>query len=179
MTNLTRRGFPGNSSLGMAGLTAFGLTPHQALAARQMRFWMGLGASAGDPLIEFGMRGATEHGYDVLFDNFSNEGDTKFTAACDANDLPDMVETGYPYMGGFLDIGALDPMDDMLAAVNYPLDNVLPHILERCRRDENSTQFRMVGTDGCCSAISTTWMLQGCRLTGNLKFSKNSSNGRE
>jgi ABC-type glycerol-3-phosphate transport system substrate-binding protein len=119
----------------MAGLAAFGLTPQQALAVRQMRFWLGLGASAGDPLIEFGMRGAAEHGYDVLFNNFSNEGDTKFTAAYGANDLPDMFETDYPYMGGFLDIGALDPMDDMLAAVNYPLDKVLPHILDRCRWD--------------------------------------------
>ena len=76
-----------------------------------------------------------EHGYDVVFNNFSNEGDTKFTAAYGANDLPDMFETDYPYMGGFLDIGALDPMDDMLAAVNYPLDKVLPHILDRCRWD--------------------------------------------
>ena len=135
MTNLTRRGFLRNSSLGIAGLAAFGLTPQQALAVRQMRFWLGLGASAGDPLIEFGMRGAAEHGYDVLFNNFSNEGDTKFTAAYGANDLPDMFETDYPYMGGFLDIGALDPMDDMLAAVNYPLDKVLPHILDRCRWD--------------------------------------------
>lgn len=38
-------------------------------------------------------------------------------------------------MGGCLDIGAFDPMDDMLAAVNYPLDKVLPHILDRCRWD--------------------------------------------
>lgn len=92
MTNPTRRGLPRNSSLGMAGLAAFGLTPQQARTARQMRFWMGQGASA-DPLIEFGMRGTAEHGYDVLFDNFSNEGDTEFTAAYGANDLPDMFET--------------------------------------------------------------------------------------
>ncbi len=106
----------------MAGLAAFGLTPQQALAVRRMRFWMGLGASAGDLLIEFGMRGAAEHGYNVLFDNFSNEGDTKFTAAYGANDLPNMFETDYPYMGGFPDIGALDPKirerpkDDALVA---------------------------------------------------------------
>ncbi len=138
MTNLTRRGFPGNSSLGMAGPAAFGLTPQQALALRQMRFWMGPGASAGDPLIEFATRGAAEHGYDVLFDSFTNEGDTKFTAAYGANDLPDKFKTDSrhcPYMGGRLDIGALDPLDDMLAAVNYPLEKVLPHILDRCRRD--------------------------------------------
>ncbi len=92
----------------MAGPAAFGLTPQQALAARQMRIWMGPGVSAGDPHVEFGIHAATEHGYDVLFDNFSNEGDTKFTVAYGANDLPDEFETDCSYMGGCLDDGALD-----------------------------------------------------------------------
>ena len=136
MKGLSRRSFIRSTSLAAAGMATLGLTPRQSQAAvRQMRFWMGLGASAGDPLIEFGQRAADEHGYDVVFDNFSDEGDTKFTAAYGANDLPDMFETDYPYMGGFLGIGALDPMDDMLAAVDYPLDKVLPHILDRCRWD--------------------------------------------
>ena len=85
--------------------------------------------------MEFAQRGAMENGIDLATDNFSNEGDTKFTAAFGANDLPDMFETDYPYMGGFLGIGALDPMDEMLAAVDYPLDKVLPHLVDRCRWD--------------------------------------------
>ena len=135
MSEVSRRTFLRNSSVALAGAAALGLTPQQALALRQLRFWMGLGASAGDPLIEFGQRGAMEHGIDVVFDNFSDEGDNKFTAAYGANDLPDMFETDYPYMGGFLGIGALDPMDEMLEAVDYPIDKVLSHLVDRCRWD--------------------------------------------
>ena len=138
MKRLTRRAFNRSASLALAGLATAGLTPHQALAqGRQLRFWMGLGASAGDPLTEFGQRAAEFHGIDVAFDNFSDTGDTKFTAAFGANDLPDMFETDYPFMGGFIGIGALDPMDDMLAAVDYPLDSILPHVLNRCRWNGN------------------------------------------
>ena len=99
MKDVSRRDFLRSSSLALAGAAALGLTPEHAHALRQMRFWMGLGASAGDPLIEFGQRAAQEHGFDVAFDNFADEGDTKFTAAYGANDLPDMFETDYPYMG--------------------------------------------------------------------------------
>ena len=137
MKNISRRDFLRHASLALAGAAALGLTPEQAHALKQLRFWMGLGASAGDPLTEFGQRGAKEHGLDVAFDNFADEGDTKFTAAYGANDLPDMFETDYPYIGGFLGVGALDPMDDMLASVDYPLDKVLPHVLDRCRWDGN------------------------------------------
>ena len=135
MVGVSRRDFLRNSSLALAGVAALGLTPRQAHALKKLRFWMGLGASTGDPLIEFGQRAAKEHGIEVAFDNFADDGDTKFTAAYGANDLPDMFETDYPYMGGFLGIGALDPMDDMLASVDYPLDKVLPHVLDRCRWD--------------------------------------------
>ena len=91
---------------------------------------MGLGASAGDPLIEFDQRAAAEHGYDVAFDNFADEGDTKFTAAYGANDLPDMFETDYPYMGGFLGIGALVPLpgDGIRNEMNPLADGLLPGI---------------------------------------------------
>ena len=134
MKKITRRKFIRNSSLAIAGAAALNLTPQQAYALRQMRFWLGLGASAGDPLIEFGKRAAQEHGYDVTFENFTNDAETKFVAAFGANDLPDMYECDYPYMGGYvLGIEALDPMDEMLAAANYPLDKILPFALDRCR----------------------------------------------
>ena len=135
MKSVSRRTFLRNTSLAIAGAAALNLTPEQAHALRKLRFWMGLGASAGDPLTEFGQRAAMEHGIEVAFDNFSDEGDTKFTAAYGANDLPDMFETDYPYMGGFVGIGALDPMDDMLEAAGYPLDKVLSHVVDRCRWD--------------------------------------------
>jgi len=133
MRKITRKEFIKNSSLALAGAAAFGLTPQQAYALRQIKFWLGLGATQGDPMIAFGKRAAKKYGYDVVYDNLVGEADTKFIAAFGANDLPDIFETDSPYIGGFLGVDALDPMDDLLNAVNYPLDKMMPFLVDRSR----------------------------------------------
>ena len=133
MRKITRKEFIKNSSLALAGAAAFGLTPQQAYALRQIKFWLGLGATQGDPMIEFGKRAAKKYGYNVVYDNLVGEADTKFAAAFGANDLPDLFETDSPYIAGFLGIDALDPMDDLVKAVNYPLHKMMPFLVNRSR----------------------------------------------
>lgn len=140
MVRISRRNFlkigaaAAGATLGSGALGHALLNPRMAQAQDTLRFWYGLGATQGDPLEEFTQRAAEEIGVEVTFDNFVEDAETKLTAGFGANDIPDMFETDYPFMGGLvLGIGALDPMDDMLAAVDYPLDTIVPFVLDRCR----------------------------------------------
>ena len=93
MRKITKREFIKNSTLALAGAAAYNLTHQKAYALRQIKFWLGLGATQGDPMIEFGKRAAKKYGYNVTYDNLVGEADTKFAAAFGANDLPDFFET--------------------------------------------------------------------------------------
>jgi len=138
-SKLSRRRFLQLGSAAAAGMALGVRTPlatgrASAAQTQTLRFWIGLGASQGDAVTAFVNRATQGKSYKVTIDNFGDDAETKFTAGVGANDMPDMFETDYPYMGGFvLGLDALEPLDDTLKAVNYPTDKVLPFLLNRMK----------------------------------------------
>jgi multiple sugar transport system substrate-binding protein len=137
-TGLSRRDFLKASAAASALILADRFSPwavrRTARAQSQLRFWIGLGATQGDAIVEFVRRATEGTDVSVSVDNFGDDAETKFTAGFGAGDVPNMFETDYPYMGGYvLGLDAFEPLDDILAAVDYPTDSILPVLLDRCR----------------------------------------------